>query len=95
MSSVSSALRDLCAEIWKRAEPPVIEIIVHLLVTALSIVSISLIEHLLMWLGLDGKIMPFTHISLSEWMFYLEVIASTLIIVVGIIKAVVTLVREP
>jgi len=90
---LQSGLRNFFAEVWRRAESPVVEIVVHLLVTTLSILSIGAIEGLIILLGLDKDIMPFTSISLREWMLYLEVIAATLIIAVGIIKAVIALIR--
>jgi hypothetical protein len=80
--------------VWRRLEVPLIEIFVHSVVTVASILSIAGIELLLHWVGLDGKAIPYTKITLSDWMFYLELLAANLIIVVGIIKAAIALVRS-
>jgi hypothetical protein len=70
-----------------RLEVPAAEIFVHLVVSLLSILSIKTIELLLWLLGLDGKVIPLTALTLSTWMFILEIIAATVIIVAGIFKA--------
>lgn len=43
---------------------------------------------------LDAKLVPGTQLSLSDWMFLLEVLAATAIIAVGIAKAAIALVRS-
>ena len=80
--------------VWRRLETPLIEIFVHLIVTVLSILSIAAIELLLRAVGLDGRQLPGTEVSLSSWMFWLEIFAATAIIGVGIAKATVALVRS-
>lgn len=76
-----------------KLEVPAVEIVVHLGVTVLSVLSIALIEGLLYVVGLDTRKIPWTDITFSDWMFDLEVVAATTIIVVGIIKAVVAVGR--
>ncbi len=91
--------------LWPRLEDPVVEILVHLAVTILSVLSIAGIEMLLWILRLDGKSIPGTTllfrwlgldttVTLSDWMLVLEIVAATAIILVGIVKAIVTLVRS-
>jgi hypothetical protein len=80
--------------VWSKVEVPVTEIVAHLVVTALSIISIVAIELLLIFVKLDGKYIPHTNITLRDWMFDLEVLAATLIILVGIVKAVLALARS-
>jgi hypothetical protein len=87
LAGISDKLANLLAHIWDKLELPVTEIFVHSIVTVLSILSISGIEQLLHWVGLDGKDIPFTNVTLSTWMFCLEILASTLIILIGIWKA--------
>jgi hypothetical protein len=77
--------------LWPKLELPLAEIIVHLAVTVLSVLSIAAIELLLYLLGLDGKEIPGTGVKLSDWMLVLEVLAATAIIVIGIAKAVIAL----
>ena len=91
--------------LWPRLEEPVAEILVHLAVTILSVLSIAIIELLLRMIRLDEKIIPGTAlalhhvgleggITLSDWMLVLEVIAATAIIAIGIGKAIYVLVRS-
>jgi hypothetical protein len=91
---VADLMMLLSDRFWPRLENPVIEILVHLVVTILSILSIALIEVLLHAIGLDGKLIPGTSLSLSSWMFWLEIVAASAIIIVGIFKATVALVRS-
>jgi hypothetical protein len=90
---VSPATKFL-TDVWNRLEVPVGDIVVHSVVTVLSILSIAGIELLLHCVKLDGKSIPLTNITLSEWMFFLEILAATLIILVGIVKAVARLVKS-
>jgi hypothetical protein len=78
-----------------KLEVPATEIIVHFVVTVLSVLSIALIEILLRLVGLDGKEIPWVNITLGDWMFYLEVIAATAILAVGIVKAVLAIGKAP
>jgi hypothetical protein len=81
------------ALIWRKTEVPVTEILVHAIVTILSILSIAAIELILNLVKLGDKNIPFTTITLSQWMFYLEILAATLIILIGTFKAVIALAR--
>jgi len=71
-----------------KLQVPAAEIIVHLVVSMLSVMSIELIELLLRSLGLDGKKIPGTGIVFSDWILILDIVAATAIIIVGIGKAV-------
>jgi len=88
-------LHRLLSRVTEKLEVPAAEIIVHLAVTVLSVLSIALIEGVLRILGLDGRKIPGTDITLSDWMFDLEMVAATGIIVVGMIKAVVAAWKAP
>jgi hypothetical protein len=88
-----------------KLKEPVVEIVVHLVVTILSVVSIALIEGLLIIFRLEDKKMPGsallfqllgveTTATLGDWMFLLEVVAATVIIVIGIGKACYVLVKS-
>jgi hypothetical protein len=85
-----------------RLRDPVAEIVVHLVVTVLTVLSIWIIERLLILIRLDGKDMPGAALlfqwlgitTLGEWMFFLEVVAATVIIATGIAKAFVALVKS-
>jgi hypothetical protein len=90
---IPAPLGSFIRAVWSRLEVPLAEIVVHTVVTILSLLSIAGIEVLLRWLRLDGKQFPHLNITLSEWMFYLEIMAASLIIGIGIIKAVIALVR--
>ena len=92
-SRIKTVVGRFVADIWRGLESPLVEIVVHLIVTAVSIIGIATIERLLNEVGLEEKIIPFTTVSLSEWMFDLEILASTVIILVGIYKAARALVK--
>jgi hypothetical protein len=88
-----------------KLQEPVIEIIVHLVVTVLSVLSIALVDWLLAAIRLEGKVMPGSVLvfrllgieataTLGDWMFLLEVVAATVIIVIGIGKACFALVKS-
>lgn len=81
-------------DVWSRLEIPIAEIVVHAIVTILSVLSIALTERTIHLVGLDAKVIPHTPITLSEWMFYFEILAATLINLIGIAKAVAALVRS-
>ena len=88
-------LRRLFAtRVGPRLELPAAEIIVHLIVTLASVVSIAIVDLALWLLGLSDKEIPRTGITLGDLMFYMEVVAASLIILVGVIKAVIALVRS-
>jgi hypothetical protein len=77
-----------------RLELPAAEIVLHLIVTVLSILGIAGIEGLLYLVGLDRKLIPGTTIALGDWMFVLEIVAATAIILIGIGKAIHALLRS-
>ena len=88
-----------------RLKEPFVEIAVHSVVTVLSVLSIAFIEWLLVLLRLDGKEMPGsallfrwlgfeTKATLGDRMFVLEVVAATVIIVIGIGRACYALVKS-
>jgi hypothetical protein len=91
----SAAAQRFLSLVALKLEVPVAEIVVHLGVTVLSVLSIAFIEGMLRAVGLDGKKIPWTEITLSDWMFYLEVIAATAIIAIGVFKAAMAAWRAP
>jgi hypothetical protein len=78
-----------------KLEKPVTELVVHFIVTVLAISSIRAIEWLLHAYGIEGKVIPFTTLPMGDWMFSLEVLAASVIILVGVWKATCTLWNEP
>jgi hypothetical protein len=88
-----------------KLKEPVLEIVVHLVVTILSVLSIALIGGLLIIFRLEDKKMPGSALlfqwlgvdatfTLGDWIFLLEVVAATGIIVIGIGKACYVLVKS-
>jgi hypothetical protein len=85
--------------LWPQLQQPVADILEHLALTLLSILSIRFIELVLYVARLDGKVIPGTQpvlqrlgfnteVTLGDWLFVLEVIAATTIIMVGIYRAI-------
>jgi len=92
-------LRRYVETLWPELEEPLTVIIVHTLVTCLSVLSIAFIKLILYIAGLDGKVIPGTRpvlqwfglnteVTLSDWMFVLELIGATIIIMIGIYRAI-------
>jgi len=85
--------------LWPRLEQPLADIIVHFVVSLLSVLSIAFLELVLHIAGLDGKAIPGTQlmlkwlgfntqVTLSDWMTVLEVGAITVINIAGIFRAI-------
>jgi hypothetical protein len=83
----------LIRSVWRKLEEPLAEILTHLIVTFCSMLSIELIEFIAHVFDWDKKPIPWTSTSLSDLLFFLEVLAAAAIILIGIIKAVIALVR--
>jgi hypothetical protein len=83
------------SHIYYKLEVPATEIIVHLILTILAVLSITLIELLLRLLVLDEREIPWTHLKLSDWFFYLDFLAATPMISIGVVKAVIATWRAP
>ncbi len=76
------------AEVWLEIGRPVAIIIGHLAVTVTAVLAVAVVEEVLMALGLSKKKVPFLDLTLSDWLYDLDVIAVTGIIGVGIVKGV-------
>jgi hypothetical protein len=85
--------------LWPELEEPLTVIIVHVAVSCLSVLSIAFIKLVLYIAGLDGKVIPGTgpvlhwlgfntEVTLSDWMFVLELGGATIIIMMGIYRAI-------
>jgi hypothetical protein len=88
-------IRTFCSKVGSKLEVPAVEILVHFIVTVLAISSIAAIEWLLHLYGLDGRKLPGTTFTLSDLMFSLEVIAATVIILIGVGRAAMSLWKAP
>ena len=93
MARFLDAIGDFLAKAWRRLEVPITEIFNHVVVTIVSLLGIAAIDLTVRTLGLGGKTILGTGVLLSDWLFILDVAASTLIIVVGIFRALRELVR--
>ena len=88
-------LRNLLAtRVAPRLELPAAEIIVHLIVTLASVAGIAIVKLALWIVGLSDEEIPWTGIVLDKLMFFLEVVAAALIISIGIVKAVIALIKS-
>ena len=80
-------VRGFVTGLWAHVRPAVEELVAHLLVTLLTILSLAVVEWLLGVLHLEHRHLPGTGVTLSDWMFCLDVIAVTLINAVGVYRA--------
>jgi len=81
------SIKAFFARVWRGFRPAFEELIVHFLITAVTLFSLAGVEWLLEGLHLAYKAIPRTDITLSEWMFYLDVLAVTGINIVGVYRA--------
>jgi len=84
----------LAKKVWPKLELPLVELIVHFAVTVVAVLAIAAIEALMHWTGFDRKIIPLLGMTLGDWMFVLEIVAASAIILIGIGRAIWTLIRE-
>jgi hypothetical protein len=76
---------------WKGLAEPVYEMAAHFILSVIAILAIAVTDLLLSRLGLGVRTVPFVSITLSDWMFDLDVVSATLVNVVGMIRAVIVL----
>lgn len=76
---------------WKGLVEPVYEMAAHFILSVIAILAIAVTDLLLSRLGLGVRTVPFVSITLSDWMFDLDVVSATLVNVVGMIRAVIVL----
>jgi hypothetical protein len=84
----SSVVGGFFAKLWKRTERPVLIILEHVIVTVASLFGIWIIEYILKVLGLSEKPIPYTTFLLSNLLYDLDIAASTIIILIGLVRAV-------
>ena len=65
--------------------------LVHFAVSLIAVVSLAVIEWVLGRIGIEKKIIPGYHTTLGDWIFYLEVVAASVIIIAGAFEALVLL----
>ena len=65
------------------------EFFAHLILTLMALGTVAVTAFVLKLLGLDLKVIPILNITLGQWMFDMDVVAATLINMVGLVKALV------
>ena len=76
---------------WKGLIEPAYEIAAHFILSVMAILAIAGTDLLLSLLGLGVRTLPFVTITLSDWMFDLDLVSATLVNVMGMIRAVIVL----
>jgi hypothetical protein len=66
----------------------------HGIITALVLLTFWVTKQLLVLLHMDGNVIPIVNFPFEDWMFILEVLAATVIIGSGVIRAAFTLWRS-
>jgi hypothetical protein len=79
--------------VWVETEGPLAVILSHCVVTIFSLLGIEIVDIMLRSTSLEERLIPYFNIKLGEWVFYMEVGATTVIIGVGIVRAIFILVR--
>ena len=67
-------------------------LVVHFVVSVLAVVFLAIVKFLLTLAGIQNDTIPGSATTLGDWMLYLEVYASSIIIIIGAIGALVVLV---
>jgi hypothetical protein len=70
---------------------PTNELAAHFVVSVMALVAIALTDHVVSLLGIGLRTLPFAKITLTDWMFDLDIISATVVNAVGTIKAVIVL----
>jgi hypothetical protein len=73
--------------LWKRLEEPLMVLVVHFIIAICGIVFIELTEKLLELLHLESRPVPLIHVTLSDWMFDIDVLTASIVMLVGSVKA--------
>lgn len=88
------AIKRFLAGLWRKFEPALEELIVHFLITTVTVLSLAGVEWLVEILHLAHMVIPRTGVTLAEWMFYLDILAVTGINLVGVFKALRVVLRD-
>jgi hypothetical protein len=78
-----------------RLEEPVMVLAAHFVLTVCLILFVEATELLLALFHLENRQIPLIQLTLSEWMFDLDVLIASVVMVVGAARAVVALWRAP
>jgi hypothetical protein len=73
--------------LWSKIAQPICELTAHFIITVFSISFIAGTEWILILYKLGATNVPLLGITLSQWMFDLEIFSATIINGIGIIKA--------
>lgn len=93
MARFLDAVGDFFAKAWKRLEAPVTELFLHVVITIGSLLGFAAMDLTVRILGLGAKTIPDTTFLVSDWLFLLDIATCTVVIVVGIYRAVRELVK--
>ncbi len=74
--------------VWHEITRPLAIIVAHLAVTLAAVFAVAVVEEVLAVLHLSKKKVPFFDLTLSEWLYDLDVVSVTGIIGIGVIKGV-------
>jgi hypothetical protein len=86
LRAVWDGAKEFIVGLWRHLKPAVQELIVHFVITILTILSLEGVEKALEILGLDQRTI-YHEVTFAEWMFYLDLAAVTGINIVGVLRA--------
>ncbi len=75
-------------KLYEEIESPLSDVIGHFLTMVSWLFAIFCTKHLMHLLSLDLKLIPFTNVSLEDWLSFMEIAAITALIGVGIWRSV-------
>jgi|SRR5271166_2343998 len=77
--------------VWTRLALPLALLLVHFAVLLIALASLAVTGMVMRLMGIEEKIIPGYHTTLGDWMLYLEISASSVIIIAGVFEALVLL----
>jgi hypothetical protein len=83
--------RFLVDMVWARLAVPVALIIDHFVVLLLALISLAALKWVLKIVGIEDDIVPGWNMTIGKWILDLEIFASSVIIGLGVLEALVVL----
>ena len=85
-AAVKNGIERFCLWIWPALKPGAQEIVVHFLITVLTLASLKGIEGFVWAIGISKREI-FPLFTVEDLMFYLDILAVTVINLVGVVRA--------
>jgi hypothetical protein len=82
---------DVLKGLQRKLAKPTNEIAAHFVVSVMALGALAATDLVVRVMGIGVRTLPFVSITLSDWMFDLDLVSATVVNAVGTIKAVIVL----